>query len=159
MIATQGVNRQTLSTALMSCLLMVSQDLLGAQNRGDLNSVPQLFSSYKLLPWLQQQQQLPQLAAQKTVLQVQGMKCEACAARLRGNLASLDGVDSCKVDFQRGQLEVWSNSSEPVQIQVLLEAVRTTDDSYKVEVIKNECYDGAGQSLPCPGGVGALPEQ
>eukprot|EP00878_Enallax_costatus_P016107 GHUV01016889.1.p1 GENE.GHUV01016889.1~~GHUV01016889.1.p1 ORF type:complete len:159 (+),score=33.98 GHUV01016889.1:199-675(+) len=158
MLATQGVNRRTLSTALISCLLMVSQDLLGAQNRGDVSSVPQLFSNYRLLPRLQQQR-LPQPAAQKTVLQVQGMKCEACAARLRGNLAALGGVDGCKVDFQKGRLEVWSNSSEPVETQVLLEAVTATDDSYKVEIVERECYDAGGQSLPCPRCGGAPGQQ
>lgn len=158
MLATQGVNRRTLSTALISCLLMASQDLLGAQNRGDLQRIPQFLSSYKLLSSLQEQYS-QQPAAQKVVLHVQGMKCEACAARLRRNVAGLDSVDSCTVDFQKGQVEVWSNSSEAVQPQVLMEAVRATDDSYKVDVIARKCYNAADQRRPCPEGVGALGQQ
>lgn len=124
---------------------MVSQDLLSAQNRGDLNSIQQLLTSYKLFPNTQQQR----LTAQKITLQVQGMRCEACAARLRGNLASTAGVDGCTVEFQSGHIEVWSNSSRPVQQQTLLDAVQATDSSYQVKVVGRECSGVNDALLQC----------
>jgi copper chaperone CopZ len=35
------------------------------------------------------------------------MRCEACAARLRGNLAAVEGVDGCTVQLAAGVVEVW----------------------------------------------------
>lgn len=77
--------------------------------------------------------------------------CHLCsAARLRGNLASIQGVDSCTVAFSEGVVEVWSNCSQPVQVSALLQAVKETDDSYEVGLVSRDCYDAREQQQACP---------
>lgn len=53
--------------------------------------------------------------------------------------AGLSAVSHCR-----------SNSSSPVQPSVLLDAVKATDDSYKVQLLSRECFDAAEGALPCP---------
>jgi hypothetical protein len=76
--------------------------------------------------------------------------CCCSAARLRGNLASLEGVDSCHVAFSEGVVEVWSNRSQPVEVSALVQAVRETDDSYQVDLLSRDCFDVQDQQQPCP---------
>lgn len=154
LLLTQGLTRRSITTVLLSCMLMASQNILAARNKGYLSlaGLQQLLQDYRVLPGSTAQHQAAQrlVAASKTSLRVQGMRCEACAARLRGNLAALDGVDGCTVQLAAGSVEIWSNSSSPVQPEVLLEAVKATDDSYSAEVMGRECYDSADQQLACP---------
>lgn len=164
LLISQGINKRTITTTLLSLLLMASQDLVATQNHGRFSSIQQVLVQYKLLPsssisHIPQQQQHQQLAAQKITLHVQGMRCEACAARLKGNLAALDGVDGCSVHFQTKQVDIWSNSSAAVQPEVLLEAVRATDDSYDVRIVSQDCYNTANDKIACPDVKGAATHQ
>lgn len=151
----QGLNRRTLTTVLLSAGLMASQDVLSLYNKGQLRSgVQQLLQHVRVRPpgaaERQQAQQRQTLAASRTKLQVKGMRCEGCAARLRGNLASLEGVDGCTVAFSEGLVEVWSNRSQPVAVQALVQAVQETDRSYEVGVLSRDCFDAQGRQRPCP---------
>jgi hypothetical protein len=69
---------------------------------------------------------------------------------LRGNLASIEGVDGCTVAFLEGTVEIWSNRSQPVEVQALVQAVKQTDDSYKVGLLSQDCFDVQDQQQPCP---------
>lgn len=156
LLLSQGLNRRTVTTLLLSLALATSQDLLAARNTGSLQ---QLLAGWGVTGRTGQQQQhqqpqQPPVAASKTMLQVQGMRCEACAARLRGNLAAVEGVDGCTVQLVAGVVEVWSNSSSPVQPDVLLEAVRATDNSYDVRLLSQECFDAGEAQMPCPAAAG-----
>ena len=81
LLYTQGCNRRTLTTIAMCAGLVVSQDVLSLYNRGQLqDSIQQLLQQVKGL-WSQgakqrQQQQQRELAASRTKLRVQGMRCE-----------------------------------------------------------------------------------
>lgn len=72
------------------------------------------------------------------------------ASRLRGNLASVEGVDSCQVTFSEGVVEVWSNSTQQVDVSKLVQAVKQTDDSYVVYVVSRDCFDAQEHQQPCP---------
>ncbi|KAF6254319.1 hypothetical protein COO60DRAFT_333006 [Scenedesmus sp. NREL 46B-D3] len=167
LLLSQGLNKRTVTTLLLSLALATSQAVLASRNTGSLSAglpgLQQLLSGWGGSGSLHQQQpqqpqQLP-VAASRTKLQVQGMRCEACAARLRGNLAAVEGVDSCTVQLAAGVVDVWSNSSSPVQPSVLLDAVKATDDSYKVQLLSRECFDAAEGALPCPAVAAAAASQ
>eukprot|EP00879_Flechtneria_rotunda_P005147 GHRR01005429.1.p1 GENE.GHRR01005429.1~~GHRR01005429.1.p1 ORF type:complete len:213 (+),score=21.16 GHRR01005429.1:279-917(+) len=144
-IIQNGFSRRTLTTVAVSILLMFSQDILSLHNSGCLPQLSQLLANYKLLPT-----NAAVLPASKVMLQVQGMRCEGCASRLRSKLGALEGVDNCTVLFQGGLVTVWSNSTQAVKPEVLVEAIKATDDSYNAVVVGKECYTADDKQVPCP---------
>jgi hypothetical protein len=78
LLLSQGLNKRTVTTLLLSLALATSQDVLAARNTGSLSSrvsgLKQLLSGWGIKARLQQQQQQqPQqqpVAASKTTLQV-----------------------------------------------------------------------------------------
>jgi copper chaperone CopZ len=148
---THGLTRRTFTTAALSGLLIISQDLVKLHNSGELGNVQQVLAQYGLLPaaWKSSTAGAP-IAAHRILLQVQGMRCESCAARLRGNLQAVQGIDSCTVKFSAGTVEVWSNGTQPVPSQALLQAVEATDSSYIAKVLERQCFDARENQQPCP---------
>jgi hypothetical protein len=65
-------------------------------------------------------------------------------------LASVEGVDGCTVAFSEGTVEIWSNRSQPVEVQAIVQAVKQTDDSYEVGVLSQDCFDVQDKQQPCP---------
>jgi copper chaperone CopZ len=150
-----GLSRRSLATLLLSTSLMLSQDVLAAHNRGLLSPaglqawVAKASSGSSMLaPWQQLQQQQP-AASTRTRLRVSGLRCEACAARLRGSIAAVPGVDDARVSFDEGLVEVWSNRSEAVSTDALQAAVAATDAAYTAEVVGRDCFDARDQQHPC----------
>ena len=92
LLYSQGLNKRTLTTLLLSGAFAASQDVLALHNNGELLSISSSSSSLvqdnknnnKLLTLLlrlqrhkKQQQHLSQPAAVRTTLKVEGMRCEA----------------------------------------------------------------------------------
>ena len=74
LLLSQGLNRRTVTTLLLSLALATSQDLLAARNTGSLQ---QLLANWGVSGRMEQQQQQqqpqqPPVAASKTTLQVCG---------------------------------------------------------------------------------------
>jgi hypothetical protein len=64
-------------------------------------------------------------------------------------------VDGCTVAFSEGLVEVWSNRSQPVAVQALVQAVQETDGSYEVGVLSRDCFDVQDRQRPCPSAAAA----
>lgn len=47
------------------------------------------------------------------VYRIEGMTCEACAASLEADLASVEGVTGVRVDYGAGTAEVWAEGEDP----------------------------------------------
>ncbi|KAF8064672.1 hypothetical protein HT031_003474 [Scenedesmus sp. PABB004] len=155
---TQGLNRRTLLTVALSLSLMASQGAVAAHNRGG-GALPGGSALRALLArWGLAAPPAPRPpAAVRTRLAVAGVRCEACAARLRAALGALPGVDGVSVELGApgaAELTVWSNTTGAAapDARALAAAVRATDASYVVSEAdaRRECFDAAGAAAPCP---------
>jgi copper chaperone CopZ len=148
LLYSQGLNRHSVATLLLSTALMVSQDVVAVHNRGE--ALPRsVQDALQRARWRQHGRQQQPPAATRTQLAVTGLRCEACAARLRRSLAAVPGVDGCTVAFNEGLVEVWSNRSQPVGVAELRDAVAATDSSYSVTDVSRVCFDASEQRQPC----------
>jgi copper chaperone CopZ len=102
----------------------------------------------------------PPAAASLVKLRVRGVRCEACAARVRGALQAVGGVVNATVDVERGEAAVWflgadskdsDGGGEPQQL--LVEAVEGLKDGYEVVGVVQE--EGRARGGGGDGGGGA----
>lgn len=67
----------------------------------------------------------------KTQLRSQELTCPSCISKIEKALKSLDGVQTAKVHFNTGRIEV-EHESEKVNAEALIEAVRKAGYETKV---------------------------
>jgi copper chaperone CopZ len=145
LFARQGVTRRTLLTLALSLGLMISQDAVSMYNRGELQ---QALGRLVRGPPSEGVPAPAAPACARYTLAVAGLRCEGCAARLRGTLASLDGVHNATVHFAEARVEVWADSGA-VDGRQLVSAVQQLDPSYTADVQQQECYDVHDVPVAC----------
>jgi copper chaperone CopZ len=83
----------------------------------------------------------PPLAPKKVALRVKGIRCEACAARVRGALQRVPGVLNATVDVDRGEAVAYVMSGSDEEQDELVAAVEGLKAGYEAEVLE---VDGRG---------------
>ncbi|GBF89537.1 hypothetical protein Rsub_02255 [Raphidocelis subcapitata] len=148
-----GLNRRTLGTLVCSLLLTFSEDAVSAVNRA--GSVRALLTRAGLLPRAAAPPSPPPPLVRWRV-EVQGMRCQACAARVRGSVAALPGVRNATVELGAGRVEVWAEPGAPLSGGALAAAIRALDPGYAVGTAGRECFAAEGGArVDCGGGEGA----
>lgn len=153
LVRKQGLNRRTATTVLCSCMLMMSQDIVSIYNKGTMQHL--LHRSGLLGKQQQEQQQEP--ATAKFILKVHGLRCEACAARLRGALHAVSGVQNCTVNLEGGEVEVWGIPSSITGSQ-LVKHITDIDPGYTAQIVGHVCYGSQQTLTPCAMPVGQYDE-
>ncbi|GIL42351.1 hypothetical protein Vafri_344, partial [Volvox africanus] len=69
--------------------------------------------------------------------QVDGIKCEGCAARLKAALLRLPGIQRCAVDFTSGQVLVWGAPGAALGAGELRGAIQFVDLSYRATLVES----------------------
>lgn len=144
LLASHGINRRSLTTIALSLALMASQDALRMHNsQGGLMQA--------LALWLQRQGLASEgdPTSMHVTLVVGGLRCEGCAAHLRGSLAAVAGVHNASVHFKEGVAEVWADS-RLVGPDVLVEVVERLDPTYTAQLSGAACFDRTSQPAACP---------
>jgi copper chaperone CopZ len=177
LLLVQGPSRRTLATVALSIALMVSQDAVAMHNSGALSTVLRgTLEAFRRRASSAADtglsNSLPAAVAARALLRVKGLRCEACASRLRHALVSLDGVIGCTVSLGDGLVEVWSNVTATATLatgsgsgsgttiaatslmlprgDALIAAVRAVDASYTAELLEEaRCFGAAGEDTPC----------
>jgi copper chaperone CopZ len=181
MFARAGVNRRTLGTLVCSLLLTFSEDMVAAVNRAGsiralLAPVPPAAGSGDAAATAAAAAAAAAATAAATAavpkphslvrwsIGVKGMRCQACAARVRGSVAALPGVVNATVKLDKGRVVVWadaSSSSSPSSSSLsagagalsgpaLVSAISALDPSYAVSVAGRSCHDAAsGAAVAC----------
>jgi copper chaperone CopZ len=149
LLARHGVNRRTIGTVVCSVLLTFSEDALSVINRQ--GSLQDLLRHMSLPhggghPAVQRDP-----AIVRWRVDVDGMRCQACAARIRGSVAALPGVRNATVELAEGRVEVWAEHG--VQGQWLADAITAIDASYAVKLGGRECFASDDQPVACEGGT------
>lgn len=86
-------------------------------------------------------------------LEVKGMTCGSCAARVRNALTRVSGVDSVAVDLAKGRATVQS-SDEDLMTDELISAL--TDIGYPARLAASSAeMDGSGSTSAATGHCGA----
>ncbi len=67
----------------------------------------------------------------KTLLRSQELSCPSCVSKIEKSLKSLDGVQTAKVHFNTGRIEV-EHDPQRVQAEELVKAVRSAGYESKV---------------------------
>ena len=151
-----GVSRRALGTVMCSLLLTYSEDAVTLINRH--GSMRQLLQRTGLLRKRAAPPSPP--AVVRWQLDVQGMRCQACAARVRTSVAVLPGVRNATVELGEGRVEVWAESGGPVTGDVLKGTISGIDDAYAVAVTSRDCFTADGTSVTCThsfsGGAGIV---
>jgi copper chaperone CopZ len=142
-----GVNRRSLTTTAVTLALVFSQDALAAYNTGRLPPALQaLLGTWAWPPPAAQQQPPP--ASTRYQLEVAGIRCEACAARIKGVVAAVPGVANTTVNFSKRQVEVWASGSG-LDTDHLVAAIGGA--GYTAQVTHRDCFDDRHQQQPCTG--------
>lgn len=153
LLARHGVSRGTIGTAVASLLLTFSDDALAAVNRQ--GSLRLLLRRAGLLGRSRpagdggaDEGRDPALV--RWSVDVEGMRCQACAARVRGSVAALYGVRNATVELERGRVEVFA---EPGAVEggALSAAIGALDVSYAVRVAGPECFTADDLLVACGG--------
>jgi copper chaperone CopZ len=141
-----GVNRRSLTTTAVTLALVFSQDALAAYNSGRLP--PALQALLDTLAWAPPAAQPQPPAATRYQLEVAGIRCEACAARIKGVVAAVPGVANTSVHFSERQVEVWVAGSG-LDTGHLLAAIEGA--GYTAQVTQQDCFNDRHQQQPCTG--------
>lgn len=159
LLARHGASRRTLGTVVASVLLTCSEDAVSAVNRaGSVRALLQRASasaSAALLARRHHHERRQPAAAAALIrwrLDVEGMRCQACAARVRSAVASLPGVRNATVELEGGRLDVWCDGAAAVRGEQLAAAVSSLDASYRVSLAGAECFGASDAPVPCSGG-------
>jgi copper chaperone CopZ len=160
LLVRNGVSRRTLGTVVCSLLLTYSEDALSLVNSH--GSVRLLLRRAGLLPRGKGASRgggaggvgapLPPPALVRWQLEVAGMRCQACAARVRGRIADLPGVRNATVALERGRVNVWADGGAPVTGAGLADAIASLDSSYVVRLKERTCFAADGSRANCGGG-------
>lgn len=146
LLARNGITRRTLGTAMCSLLLMLSEDALSVINRH--GSVRMLLQRAGLLRRSVESADPPALV--KWELNVQGMRCQACAAHIRGTVSALPGIKNATVQLQEGRVDVWAyGSSDAVTGDKLVSIIGSLDPTYAVIVARHSCYAKDERQVGC----------
>lgn len=151
----QGINRRTLGTIMCSMLLTFSEDALAVINRhGSLRIVLQraagILKGDSSTSGSSSTAQAAAPAMVKWRLDVDGMRCQACAARVRGSVVALPGVRNATVELQQGRVEVWTDGGIRTDLgSELAGTIGAIDASYAVQLAGQECYSKDDQPVPC----------
>lgn len=81
------------------------------------------FYSMKFMNFLRKRKGEKQTSSQNMVIDVTGMTCENCAARVEASLMQLDHVNESKVDLKSGTVEVKGNDIEIEELKSSVEKV------------------------------------
>lgn len=173
LLVRHGASRRTLGTAVAALLLTYSEDAVGAANRagwGPLRALLQRAGEAAQL--LRVGSAAPHKAAVvRWRLDVAGMRCQACAARVRAAAAALPGVRNASVDLAAGAVEVWADASAAAgsgdggggggaaavtRGGALVAAVAALDPSYRVALAGAECFSAAAAAAACPANLEAV---
>lgn len=66
---------------------------------------------------------------QQVTLKVQGMSCRSCVNKIEGNIEKINGVESVKVKFSEGSVDIRFNE-DTVDLGVIKGAIK--DSGYEV---------------------------
>ncbi|GIL95921.1 hypothetical protein Vretimale_1837 [Volvox reticuliferus] len=69
--------------------------------------------------------------------QVDGIKCEGCAARLKAALLRMAGVQRCAVDFASGQVLVWGAPGAALEAGEVRGVIQFVDLSYRAVLVES----------------------
>lgn len=141
-----GVNRRSLTTTAVTLALVFSQDALAAYNTGRLP--PALQALLGTWAWPPPAAQPSPPAATRYQLEVAGIRCEACAARIKGVVAAVPGVANTAVQFSKRQVEVWASGSG-LNTGQLVAAIEGA--GYTAQVTHRDCFNDRHQQQPCTG--------
>lgn len=86
--------------------------------------------------------ELPSLPAENfrfLTIQVEGIKCESCAARLKVHLLSIAGVSQIEVHAAEGKVHVVTKAPG-VAFEELRRAILDVDGSYSVNLVKEVAH-------------------
>jgi copper chaperone CopZ len=155
LLARNGVSRRTLGTVVASLLLTYSEDALSLVNSH--GSVRLLLRRAGLLRGGGEGdggadgKPLPRPPALvRWAFEVRGMRCQACAARVRGAAAGLPGVVNATAALEARRVEVWADTAGPATAEGVAGAIRALDASYAVSLqAPPECFDDAGGEVAC----------
>ena len=157
LLSRQGANSRTLSTVAVSLMLMFSQDAVSAYNKRALPpaveqllerlSTTTLSSSSSSSSSSSNAKELQPPTNSKYTLNVSGIRCEACASRVKGVLLGLEGVHNCSVSLADGKVEVWTDAVSVHGEQI---AAAVAEKGYDAHGMEQQCYDKASKLQPCP---------
>ncbi len=157
LLVRNGVSRRTLGTVVCSVLLTYSEDAIALLNRH--GSVRQLLRRAGLLRGDGSSsggdpanKRAPSVV--RWELDVKGMRCQACAARIRAGIAALPGVHNATVELTAGSVEVWAESDGSVTGDKLAALVLGIDESYTVAVTARDCFTADDKPAACGGALG-----
>jgi copper chaperone CopZ len=148
LLSRQGINSRTLTTAAFSLMLMFSQDAVSTYNKRAMPpALEQLLARLNTTSSSSRSKGSSPPANSKYTLAVSGIRCEACASRVKGILLGLDGVHNCSVSLADGKVEVWTDGGS-VQGQEIAAAV--AKKGYETRILQHQCYDNRSKQQPCP---------
>ena len=149
LLARHGLTRRTLGTVVASLLLTYSEDALAVLNTS--GSLRMLLQRAGLMPGStgRSSPAPPPPALVRWRLAVDGMRCQACAARVRGSLSHLPGVHNASVKLDEGSVEVWADRKTGPAGEELVGIVAALDSSYGVSLAERSCYGTHQQPVPC----------
>jgi copper chaperone CopZ len=156
--------RRSLATIVLSLGLMFSQEAVKLYDQGALPGLAWIRGSSR---GMQQGEHgaggggtaapaglagagAPQDAGSRFTLQVQGIKCEGCASRLKHALLAQPGVRDAAVYFAEQQAVVWTRGRD-FGFAELVFAIKQVNFGYRVSLLE-EAREAAGGEAPAEGG-------